>query len=201
MNARIRSELLKHPKRVVKQLRGKDEDRMLEVLFDDIYFVLKSLSEVLIEVIDDTADEDTEDCPTVRPHAGRLSEDCGGHAPNHGGLNASTGHRPRRMGRDSCPHEGRQRLQAWRYVGSLDKLSAALLHPDEALLFDDSGLEPHEVFRISSGEVVSADFNDRLYLHHRMIESVCIATLSTGLAMSLESDLEKEKAASGRQPF
>lgn len=61
MNARIRSELLKHPKRVVKQLRGKDEDRMLEILFDDVYFVLKSLSEVPIEVVDDTADEDADD--------------------------------------------------------------------------------------------------------------------------------------------
>ncbi|PTV70226.1 zeta toxin family protein [Agrobacterium pusense] len=62
-----------------------------------------------------------------------------------------------------------------RYAGSLDKLAAALQHADEALLMDNSGLEPHEVFRISSGEVVSADFDDRLYLHHRMIESICIA--------------------------
>ncbi|MRH98863.1 zeta toxin family protein [Agrobacterium tumefaciens] len=62
-----------------------------------------------------------------------------------------------------------------RYAGSLDKLAAALTYADEALLMDNSGLEPHEVFRISAGEVVSADFDDRLYLHHRMIESVCIA--------------------------
>ena len=62
-----------------------------------------------------------------------------------------------------------------RYEGSLDKLAAALGYSDEALLMDNSGLEPHEVFRISAGEVVAADFDDRLYLHHRMIESVCIA--------------------------
>ncbi len=62
-----------------------------------------------------------------------------------------------------------------RYAGSLDKLAAALTYADEALLMDNSGLEPHEVFRISAGEVVSADFDDRLYLHHRMIESVCAA--------------------------
>lgn len=62
-----------------------------------------------------------------------------------------------------------------RYAGSLDKLAAALTYADEALLMDNSGLEPHEVFRISAGEVVSADFDDRLCLHHRMIESVCIA--------------------------
>ncbi|MBW9089351.1 zeta toxin family protein [Rhizobium wenxiniae] len=62
-----------------------------------------------------------------------------------------------------------------RYAGSLNKLAAALQYADEALLMDNSGLEPHEVFRISFGEVVSADFDDRLYLHHRMIESICIA--------------------------
>lgn len=62
-----------------------------------------------------------------------------------------------------------------RYAGSLDKLASALTYADEALLMDNSGLEPHEVFRISAGEVVSADLDDRLYLHHRMIESVCIA--------------------------
>jgi predicted ABC-type ATPase len=62
-----------------------------------------------------------------------------------------------------------------RYMGSLDKLAAALTYADEALLMDNSGLEPHQVFRIAAGEVVSADFDDRLYLHHRMIESICIA--------------------------
>lgn len=62
-----------------------------------------------------------------------------------------------------------------RYEGSLDKLAAALGHADEALLMDNSGLEPHEVFRIEAGTVVSADFDDRLYLHHRMVQSVCIA--------------------------
>lgn len=62
-----------------------------------------------------------------------------------------------------------------RYEASLDKLAAALCHVDEALLMDNSGLEPHEVFRIEAGAVVSADFDDRLSLHHRMVQSVCIA--------------------------
>lgn len=62
-----------------------------------------------------------------------------------------------------------------RYEGSLDKLAAALSYADEALLIDNSGLEPHEVFRIEAGAMVSADFDDRLYLHHRMVQSVCIA--------------------------
>jgi predicted ABC-type ATPase len=62
-----------------------------------------------------------------------------------------------------------------RYFGSLDKLAAALQHADEALLIDNSGLEPHQVFRIAADEVLSADFDDRLYLHHRMIKSICIA--------------------------
>ena len=62
-----------------------------------------------------------------------------------------------------------------RYEGSLDNIAAALSHADEALLLDNSGIQPHEVFRIEAGNVVSADFDDRLYLHHRMIQSVCIA--------------------------
>ncbi|WFR97505.1 zeta toxin family protein [Rhizobium tumorigenes] len=62
-----------------------------------------------------------------------------------------------------------------RYVGSLDKLGAALTHADEALLMDNSGLEPHEVFRISAGEVTAFDIDDENELHKLYVAKVCEA--------------------------
>lgn len=41
-----------------------------------------------------------------------------------------------------------------RYWGSLDKLSSALKYADEALLIDNSGLEPREVCRVTAGKIL-----------------------------------------------
>ncbi|MFJ6324134.1 MULTISPECIES: zeta toxin family protein [unclassified Rhizobium] len=62
-----------------------------------------------------------------------------------------------------------------RYWGSLDKLSEALKSADEALLIDNSGIEPREVCRISAGTIVSQDVDDRIYLHRKMMQGVYIA--------------------------
>ena len=62
-----------------------------------------------------------------------------------------------------------------RYVGSLAKLAAALALADEALLIDNSGIQPREVFRIADGEVVTFDIDERNELHSRMTRSVCTA--------------------------
>lgn len=62
-----------------------------------------------------------------------------------------------------------------RYAGSLAKLSTALELADEALLIDNSGIEPREVFRIEAGEVVAFDTDERNELHRYMMRSVCLA--------------------------
>lgn len=48
-----------------------------------------------------------------------------------------------------------------RCEGSLDKLTAALKLADEALLIDNSGIEPQEVIRISAGVVTATDIDDK----------------------------------------
>ena len=62
-----------------------------------------------------------------------------------------------------------------RYAGSLAKLSAALELADEALLIDNSGIQPREVFRIAAGEVVAFDTDEQNELHRHMTRSVCMA--------------------------
>lgn len=52
-----------------------------------------------------------------------------------------------------------------RYEGSLQKLSSALRYADEALLIDNSSLEPREIFRLHTGGVVSFDVDRRNQLH------------------------------------
>lgn len=62
-----------------------------------------------------------------------------------------------------------------RHRGSLAKLSEALKIADEVVLVDNSGLEPHEVFVITSGEVQSFDIDDTQELHHLFSTKVCEA--------------------------
>lgn len=62
-----------------------------------------------------------------------------------------------------------------RYWGSLDKLSSALKYADEALLIDNSGLEPREVCRVSAGKIVSQDVKEGKYLHGKMMQGVYTA--------------------------
>jgi predicted ABC-type ATPase len=62
-----------------------------------------------------------------------------------------------------------------RHKGSLMKLTEALRIADEVLLIDNSGLEPHEVFAISSGVVQSFDIDDSQELHVQMAAKVCEA--------------------------
>ncbi|MDQ0457656.1 zeta toxin family protein [Rhizobium paknamense] len=52
-----------------------------------------------------------------------------------------------------------------RYEGSLQKLSKALRCADEALLLDNSGIEPREIFRVRAGEIVGSDVDRRNPLH------------------------------------
>ncbi|MDW5317084.1 zeta toxin family protein [Rhizobium sp. PL01] len=62
-----------------------------------------------------------------------------------------------------------------RCKGSLDKLTAALKLADEALLIDNSGIEPQEVIRISAGVVTATDIDDKKELHKLYIAKVCEA--------------------------
>ena len=62
-----------------------------------------------------------------------------------------------------------------RHRGSLAKLSEALKIADEVVLVDNSGLEPHEVFVITSGEVQSFDIDDTQELHRLFSTKVCEA--------------------------
>lgn len=62
-----------------------------------------------------------------------------------------------------------------RYVGSLNKLTAALKYADEALLIDNSGIQPHEVIRVSAGKVTASDVDDKNELHKLYVAKVCEA--------------------------
>ena len=62
-----------------------------------------------------------------------------------------------------------------RHRGSLEKLSAALKFADEVVLVDNSGLEPLEVFVITSGKVQSFDIDETQELHHLYLSKVCEA--------------------------
>lgn len=52
-----------------------------------------------------------------------------------------------------------------RYEGSLHKLSKALRYVKEALLIDNSGIEPREIFRVRAGVIVGSDVDRRNPLH------------------------------------
>lgn len=62
-----------------------------------------------------------------------------------------------------------------RYAGSLKNLTEALKLTDEALLIDNSGIQPHEVFRISAGAVEAFDIDDANVLHALYSAKVCEA--------------------------
>lgn len=62
-----------------------------------------------------------------------------------------------------------------RHKGSFEKLTEALRIADEVILMDNSGLEPHEVFAISSGVVQTFDIDDSQELHVLMSAKVCEA--------------------------
>jgi predicted ABC-type ATPase len=71
-----------------------------------------------------------------------------------------------------------------RYKGSLDKLTAALKLVDEALLIDNSGIQPSEVIRVSAGMVTAFDIDDKNNLHKLYVAKVCEAL---GLVKTYES--------------
>ncbi|MBU0557955.1 MAG: zeta toxin family protein [Alphaproteobacteria bacterium] len=52
-----------------------------------------------------------------------------------------------------------------RHEGSLRMLSSALRYADEALLIDNSGIEPREIFRVCAGVIVGSDVDRRNPLH------------------------------------
>lgn len=62
-----------------------------------------------------------------------------------------------------------------RYVGSLEKLTDALKLADEALLIDNSGIEPRDVIRISAGKVETFKIDDNSELHKLFVAKVCEA--------------------------
>ncbi|NEJ25743.1 hypothetical protein GR247_37545 [Rhizobium leguminosarum] len=62
-----------------------------------------------------------------------------------------------------------------RYAGSLEKLTDALKLADEALLIDNSGIQPRDVIRISAGKVEAVDIDDRNELHKLFVAKVCEA--------------------------
>ncbi len=62
-----------------------------------------------------------------------------------------------------------------RYKGSLDKLTAALKLADEALLIDNSAIQPREVIRVSAGKVTAFDVDDKSELHKLYVAKVCEA--------------------------
>jgi predicted ABC-type ATPase len=74
-------------------------------------------------------------------------------------------------GGHSIPEENIRR----RHKGSFANLTAALMVADEVVLIDNSGLEPHEAFVISSGEILSFDIDDSQELHGIFSDKVCEA--------------------------
>ncbi|MBD9388514.1 zeta toxin family protein [Agrobacterium sp. AGB01] len=62
-----------------------------------------------------------------------------------------------------------------RHKGSFANLTAALKIADEVVLIDNSGLEPHEAFVISSGDILSFDIDDSKELHKLFSGKVCEA--------------------------
>ncbi|MBO9195171.1 zeta toxin family protein [Rhizobium sp. 16-449-1b] len=62
-----------------------------------------------------------------------------------------------------------------RHSASFLKLSEALETADEVVLVDNSNLEPHVVFEITSGEVLSFDVDETQALHRQFETKVCDA--------------------------
>jgi len=62
-----------------------------------------------------------------------------------------------------------------RHKGSFEKLTEALRIADEVVLMDNSALEPHEVFSISAGQILSHDIDDSQELHRLFSAKVCEA--------------------------
>ncbi len=56
-----------------------------------------------------------------------------------------------------------------RYEGSLNRLAGALKFSDEAVLMDNSGIEPHEMVVIRNGQVLAAALDEANDLHMRMV--------------------------------
>ncbi|QEE43314.1 hypothetical protein FVA81_01315 (plasmid) [Rhizobium sp. WL3] len=83
-----------------------------------------------------------------------------------------------------------------RFFGSLAKLSAALQHADEALLIDNSGLEPREVFRISAGSILSFDIDRRIALHRVFEDKVvhALELLRVGQTYCSRASIDQECA-------
>ncbi|VVS99152.1 zeta toxin family protein [Hoeflea sp. EC-HK425] len=83
-----------------------------------------------------------------------------------------------------------------RHRGSLAKLSAALKIADEVVLVDNSGLEPLEVFVITSGKVQSFGIDETQELHRLFSSKVCEAY---GL-MRVHGDFKDAKAIGSDHP-
>lgn len=79
-----------------------------------------------------------------------------------------------------------------RYLASLDKLTAALKFADEALLIDNSGIQPREVIRISAGTVKAFDIDNKNELHKLYSAKVCKAY---GLVRTFDSFRTPESVA------
>lgn len=79
-----------------------------------------------------------------------------------------------------------------RYAGSLEKLTDALKLADEALLIDNSGIEPRDVIRISAGKVEAFDIDDKNELHKLFVAKVCDAY---GLAKTFDGFRTAESVA------
>ncbi len=79
-----------------------------------------------------------------------------------------------------------------RYKGSQDKLSAALKLADEALLIDNSAIQPREVIRVSAGKVTAFDIDDKNELHKLYVAKVCEAL---GLVRTYDSFRTPEAVA------
>ena len=62
-----------------------------------------------------------------------------------------------------------------RYDGSLRKLSEALKIADEAVLIDNSGIEPHEMVVIRNGQVLAADLDEASSLHMQIYPTLFTA--------------------------
>jgi predicted ABC-type ATPase len=62
-----------------------------------------------------------------------------------------------------------------RYDGSLRKLSEALKIADEAVLIDNSGIEPHVMVVIRNGQVLAADLDEASSLHMQIYTTLFTA--------------------------
>jgi len=81
------------------------------------------------------------------------------------GSNVHVSDNPAQLRIEKGGHDIPEDIIRRRHEGSLRMLSSALRYADEALLIDNSGIEPREIFRVCAGVIVGSNLDRRNPLH------------------------------------